>query len=107
MLQEYFLPLRNTGIIKLLGGGVNPIFAHGKNVYFPIFPHGKNGEKGIWKEREMNTFPSLSMGKMENDTFFSRAKMGLDPPQLLIYEKYHFNVKCYRNTFYHFLTQEL
>ena len=26
---------------------------------FPIFSHGENGETSIWKEREMNTFPSL------------------------------------------------
>ena len=42
------------------------------------FPMGKNGEKSLWKEREMNTFPFLSI------YFFSHfspwAKMGLDPP---------------------------
>ena len=42
------------------GGGSNPIFAHGKMCVFPFFPMGKNGEKSIWKEREMNTFPSLT-----------------------------------------------
>ena len=81
----------------MYGGGVgfNPIFAHGKIVSFPIFPMGKNGEKSIWKEREMNTFPSFSiyffshfspwgkMGKMGKDTFFPWAKMGLDPPHCI------------------------
>ena len=43
------------------GGGVQPHFCPWKNVCFPIFPMGKNGEKSIWKEREMNTFPSLSI----------------------------------------------
>ena len=42
-------------------GGSNPIFAHGKMCVFPFFPMRKNGEKSIWKEREMNTFPFLSI----------------------------------------------
>ena len=65
-------------------GGVQPHFCPWKNVCFPIFSHG---EKSIWKEREMNTFPFLSiyfsffpMGKNGKTHIFPWAKMGLDPP---------------------------
>ena len=70
-------------------GGSNPIFAHGKMCVFPFFPMGKNGEKSIWKEREMNTFPFLSIyffshfsqwGKMGKHTFFHGQKWGWTPP---------------------------
>ena len=55
---------------------------------FPIFPMGKNGEKSIWKDREMNTFPSLSIyffshfphGEKWETHIFPWAKMRLDPP---------------------------
>ena len=69
---------------KERGGGPTPFLPMGKMCLFPFFPWGKS----IWKEREMNTFPSLSIfshfspwGKMGKDTFFPWAKMGLDPPQ--------------------------
>ena len=70
------------------GGGVQPHFCPWKNVCFPIFSHGEKWEKSIWKEREMNTFPSLSiyffsifpMGKNGKTYIFPWAKMGLDPP---------------------------
>ena len=42
-------------------GGVQPHFCPWKNVCFPIFSHGEKWEKSIWKEREMNTFASLSI----------------------------------------------
>ena len=76
----------------ILGGGVQPHFCPWEKCVFSHFPHGKKWEKSIWKEREMNTFPSLSIyyfpifshgqkwGKMGKDTFFAWAKMGLDPP---------------------------
>ena len=60
-----------------------------KNVCFPIFPMGRNGEKSIWKEREMNTFPFLSIyffshfspwGKMGKHAFFHGQKWGWTPP---------------------------
>ena len=40
----------------------------------PIFSHGENGEKSIWKEREMNTFPFLSIYFFF--PFFPWGKMG-------------------------------
>ena len=70
-------------------GGVQPHFCPWKNVCFPIFSHGENGEKSIWKEREMNTFPFLSIyffshfspwGKMGKHTFFHGQKWGWIPP---------------------------
>ena len=56
---------------------------------FPIFSHG---DKSIWKEREMNTFPFLSIyffpffpiGKNGKTHIFPWAKMGLDSP--IIYD---------------------
>ena len=78
------------------GGGAGrspiPFLPMGKMCLFPFSPFflmGKNGKKSILKEREMNTFPSLSIycfspfspwGKMEKYTFFPWAEMGLDPP---------------------------
>ena len=56
---------------------------------FPIFSHGENGKKSKWKEREINTFPSLSIcffshfspwRKWEN-TFFHGQKWGWTPFQ--------------------------
>ena len=52
---------------------------------FPFFPMGKNGEKSIWKEREMNTFPFLSIyffphGEKWENTHFSMGKNGVGPP---------------------------
>ena len=55
---------------------------------FPFFPMEKNGEKSIWKEREMDTFPFLSIyfffhfspwGKMGKHTFFHEQKWGWTP----------------------------
>ena len=63
--------------------GVQPHFCPWKNVCFPIFSHG---EKSIWKEREMNTFPFLSiyffshLGKKWENTHFSMGKNGVRPP---------------------------
>ena len=73
---------------SMMGGGVQPHFCPWKNVCFPIFSHGENGEKSIWKEREINTFPFLSIyffshfspwGKNGKTHIFPWAKMGLDP----------------------------
>ena len=70
------------------GGGIQPHFCPWKNVCFPIFSHGEKWEKSIWKEREMNTFPFLSIyffshfspwGKWEN-THFSMGINGVGPP---------------------------
>ena len=77
------------------GGGVQPHFCPWKNVCFPIFSHGENKEKSIWKEREMNTFPFLSIyfflifphGEKWENTHFSMAKMGLDPPKYMNYKE--------------------
>ena len=67
------------------GGRSNPIFAHGKMCVFPFFPMGKNGEKSIWKEREMNTFPFLCIYFILSiyfiqHTFFHGQKWGWTPP---------------------------
>ena len=99
MLTALILPENEitTNFLKMyifMGGGPTPFLPMGKLCLFPIFPMGKNGEKSIWKEREMNTFPSFSIyffGEMGKDTFFPWAKMGLDPPppiHKLIYNKY-------------------
>ena len=72
-----------------MGGGSNPIFAHGKMCVFPFFPMEKNGKKSIWKEREKYSFPSLSIyffphfspwEKMGKHTFFHGQKWGWTPP---------------------------
>ena len=82
--------LYRLGAIHKRHGGPTPFFPMGKLCLFPFFPMGKNGEKSIWKEREMNTFPSFSIyffpifphgEKWGKDTFFPWAKMGLDPPR--------------------------
>ena len=54
------LPYKDYKFVEKLGGS-NPILAHGKMCVFPFFPMGKNGKKSIWKEREKNSFPSLSI----------------------------------------------
>ena len=85
------------------GGGSNPIFGHGKMCVFPFFPMEKNGEKSIWKEREMNTFPFLSiyffpifpMGKNGKTHIFPWAKMGLDPPRPPINQNLLFSKESY------------
>ena len=73
-------------------GGVQPHFCPWKNVCFPIFSHG---EKSIWKEREMNTFPFPSIYFFP---IFPWAKMGLDPPTFFpIFPR----GKKWENTFFH------
>ena len=58
---------------------------------FTVFSHGEKWGKSIWKEREMNTFPFLTIyffsyfspwGKMGRH-IFPWAKMGLDPPFII------------------------
>ena len=88
---------KNHEITEYIGlsskwGEFNPIFAHGKMCVFPFFPMGKSGEKSIWKEREMNTFPFLSIyffphfshGEKWEKTHFSMGKNGVDPPVSVI-----------------------
>ena len=75
---------------EILTWGSNPIFAHGKMCVFPFFSHGGKWEKSIWKEREMNTFPSLSIyffpifpyGEKWENTHFSMGKNGIGPSPL-------------------------
>ena len=66
---------------QTLGGGSNPIFAHGKMYVFPFSPWEKWEKK--YMERKGKVFISLSFhilfSPWEN-TNFSWAKMGLDPP---------------------------
>ena len=75
------------------GGGETPFLPMEKCVFSHFFLMGKNGEKSIWKEREMNTFPFRSiyifshfspMGKNGKTHNFPRAIMGLDPPNYTV-----------------------
>ena len=82
--------IKSEGNEKRYLGGFNPIFAHGK-MCFPIFSHG---EKSIWKERKMNTFPFFSIyffpvGKNGKTHIFPWAKMGLDPLPAISYHNFH------------------
>ena len=70
------------------GGGSTPFLPMEKCV----ISHFSHGEKSIWKEREMNTFPFLSIyffphfspwGKMGKHTFFHGQKWGWTPPPLI------------------------
>ena len=64
------------------GGWSNPIFAHGKCVFFHFFPWGKK-----YMEREGNEYFSLSFhnGKMGKHTFFHGQKWDWTPPPKLSY----------------------
>ena len=80
---------------KLLGGGSNPIFSHGKMCVFPFFPMGKK-----YMEREGNEYFSLSFhilfshfsiyffspwGKMGKHTFFHGQKWGWTPSPIVVH----------------------
>ena len=89
-----------------MGGGSNPIFAHGKMYVFPFFPMGKNGKKSIWKEREKYSFPSLSIyffpifphGKKWENTHFSIGKNGVGPPPPNISKSVPFSINAIPNS---------
>ena len=78
----YDIHLNDVPIQVMGGGGPTPLLPMEKCVFSHFFPMGKNGEKSIWKERKMNTFPYtfFPMGKNGKTHIFSWAKMGLDPP---------------------------
>ena len=72
-----------------MGGGVQPHFCPWKKMcLFPFFLMRKNGEKSIRKEREMNTFASLSIyffpifphGENGKRHIFPMGKNGVGPP---------------------------
>ena len=75
------------------GGGVQPHFCEWENC---VFSHFSPWEKSIWKEREMNTFPSFSIysfpifphgekwGKWEKAHFSHGQKWGWTLPPHII-----------------------
>ena len=98
---------------SLWGGGPTSFLPMEKCVFSHFFPMGKNGEKRIWKEREMNAFPFLSIyffpifphGEKWENTFFHGQKWGWTPPPSLVYMWYenflsvceHYFIKTAKN----------
>ena len=95
LLSYNKVKLQHTIVWVKVSGGSNPIFAHGKMCVFPFFPMGKNGEKSIWKEREMNTFfPIFPHGEKWENTHFSMGKNGVGPPSICHFSGFHFIEFC-------------
>ena len=75
-------------LISKVGGGSNPIFAHGKMCVFPFSPWGKMGKKVYGKRGNSihfplfpyTFFPFFPMGKNGKHTFFHGQKWGWAPP---------------------------
>ena len=101
---KFILPLgKNNIILLIVGGGSNPIFAHGKMCVFPYFPMGKMGKKVYGKKGKNIHFPLFPytffpMEKNGKTHIFPWAKMGLDPPPPNSFKQISGQItKCHRS----------